>query len=146
MLVQDRSIADEIVQEAFTKLWASPRTPATETDFRRYLYRTVANLAHDHHRKLGRLSALPIPSRSPIDPLDEVDRRSGGATLKTALLALPVRERQAVYLRYVEDQSFAETARMMGAPQVTVRVLVHRGLGKLRRILATDLSADRAVT
>jgi RNA polymerase sigma factor (sigma-70 family) len=146
MLVQDRSIADEIVQEAFTRLWASSKTPAAEPDFRRYLYRTIANLAHDHHRRLGRLSALPIPNRSPFDPLDEVERRRGGESLKTALRELPLRERQAVYLRYFEDQSFAETARMMGAPQVTVRVLVHRGLGKLRRILASDLSADRVVT
>jgi RNA polymerase sigma-70 factor, ECF subfamily len=146
MMVQDKNVAEEIVQEAFARLWASSRTPAAESDFRRYLYRTVANLAHDHHRKLGRLSALPIPSRSPVDPLDEIERRSGGETLKTALLALPLRERQALYLRFFEDQSIAETARMMGAPQVTVRVLVHRGLGKLRRILASDLSADRVAT
>ena len=146
MLVQDRSVAEEIVQEAFTKLWASPKTPEPESEFRRYLYRTIANLAHDHQRKLGRLSALPIPNANPLDPLDEVERRSGGETLKTALRALPLRERQALYLRYFEDQSFAETAHMMGAPQVTVRVLVHRGLGKLRRILASQLSADTVVT
>lgn len=146
MLVQDTNIAQEIVQEAFTRLWASAKTPAAESDFRRYLYRTIANLAHDHHRKLGRLSALPIPNRSLVNPLDEVERRSAGETLKTALGVLPLRERQALYLRYFEDQSFAETARMMGAPQVTVRVLVHRGLGKLRHILATDVSPDRVVT
>ena len=146
MLVQDTNIAQEIVQEAFTNLWASSRTPAVESEFRRFLYRTLANLARDHHRKRKRLLALPIPNQRLANPLDEVERRSGGETMKTALRALPLRERQAVYLRYFEDQSYSETARLMGAPQVTVRVLIHRGLGKLRHILATEVSTDRVVT
>ena len=53
----------------------------------------------------------------------------------TALRGLSLGERQAIYLRYFEDQSFRETARIMGRPQVTVRVLVHRALDKLRQRL-----------
>lgn len=146
MLVPDMSIAQEIVQEAFTKLWASSKTPTSEPEFRRYLYRTLANLAHDHHRARRRLAALPIPTRSPVNPLDEVERRLGGESIRLALLVLPLRQRHAVYLRYFEDHSIAETARIMGAPQVTVRVLVYRGLSKLRHHLAGDLAGNRAVT
>ena len=146
MLVHDMNIAEDIVQDAFARLWASPKTPAAEPDFRRYLYRTIANLARDHHRKLGRLTALPVPERASLNPLDEVDRRTGGETLTAALKALPLRELQALYLRYLEDLSVAETARLMGAPQVTVRVLAYRGLARLRRNLAGNVSVDRVVT
>ncbi len=52
------------------------------------------------------------------------------------LRSLTLPERQAIYLRYFEDRSFAETARILGRPQVSVRVVVHRALGKLRRQLA----------
>jgi RNA polymerase sigma factor (sigma-70 family) len=65
--------------------------------------------------------------------------------VRTALRGLSVRERQAIYLRYYEDHSFAETARIMGAPQVTIRVIVHRALGKLRRELGTKVSGNEVV-
>ncbi len=78
-----------------------------------------------------------------LNPLDQVEKRAGDEAIKAALHVLGVRERQAVYLRYFEDLSFVETARIMGAPQVTVRVLVHRALGKLRRQLATERLTDK---
>ncbi len=45
MMVHDIDIAQEIVQEAFARVWASPNTPSSEPEFRRYLYRTITNLA-----------------------------------------------------------------------------------------------------
>jgi RNA polymerase sigma-70 factor (ECF subfamily) len=137
MLVGDIEIAQDIVQEAFARCWASANTPSSEPDFRRWLYRVIANLARDHHRQRARFNALPIPPAASIDPLALFERRSGDEEVLQALRCLGLRERQAIYLRYFEDQSFAETARIMGMPQVTVRVLVHRTLGKLRRRLET---------
>src|SRR5437899_1938406 len=54
VLVHDMDLAEEIVQEAFARAWASPNTPSPEVEFRRYLYRIVANLAHDHYRRQSR--------------------------------------------------------------------------------------------
>jgi RNA polymerase sigma factor (sigma-70 family) len=66
-----------------------------------------------------------------------VEKRAGDEAMRRAIRILGLRERQAIYLRYFEDQSFAETARIMGARQGTVRVLVFRALRKLRRELAS---------
>jgi RNA polymerase sigma factor (sigma-70 family) len=137
MLVGDIEIAQDVVQDAFVRCWASANTPSSEPDFRRWLYRVIANLARDYHRQRARFNRLPIPPSAPIDPLALFEQRSGDEEVLQALRALGVREREAIYLRYFEDQSFADTARIMGMAQVTVRVLVHRALGKLRRRLET---------
>ncbi len=137
VLVHDIDIAQEIVQAAFARAWASANTPSAEADFRRYLYRTIMNLVRDYGRQRARAAMLPATPAAATNPLDIVDRRAGDDALRAALRALTVRERQAVYLRYFEDQSFAETARIMRTPQVTVRVIVHRALGKLRRELGS---------
>jgi RNA polymerase sigma factor (sigma-70 family) len=72
-----------------------------------------------------------------------VEKRAGDEAMRRALRVLGLRERQAIYLRYFEDLSFAETARIMGARQGSVRVLVFRALGKLRRELASSQESSR---
>jgi RNA polymerase sigma-70 factor (ECF subfamily) len=143
MLVHDIDIAHEIVQEAYVRVWVSPNTPSTEVEFRRYLYRTITNLAHNYRRQQIRTAMVPLVASLFVNPLDEVDRRAGDPALRAAIRGLSLRERQALYLRYYEDHSFAETARIMGAPQVTVRVIVHRALGRLRRKLGTNVTTDK---
>src|SRR5947207_11768313 len=51
MLTQNPAIAEEVLQDAFTQLWATATTPAEETQFRRYLYRVIASRATDYHRR-----------------------------------------------------------------------------------------------
>jgi RNA polymerase sigma factor (sigma-70 family) len=143
VLVHDFDLAEEIVQEAFARMWASPNTPSVEVEFRRYLYRTITNLAHDYYRRRSRRSSSEAPIPVVVNPLDLVEARAGGEAMKAALNILGLRERQAIYLRYFEDQSFAETARIMGARQVTVRVMVHRALGKLRRHMSESSVSDQ---
>jgi RNA polymerase sigma-70 factor, ECF subfamily len=135
MNVGDVETAQEIVQEAFARCWASPKTPSSEPDFHRWLYRVIANLARDYHRQRNRFRSLPIPPPARVDPVERIERRSEDQEVLAALRTLSLRERQAIYLRFFEDQSFADTARIMGSPQVSVRVLVHRALGKLRHRL-----------
>jgi RNA polymerase sigma factor (sigma-70 family) len=72
-----------------------------------------------------------------------VERRAGDEAMRRAIRSLGLRERQAVYLRYFEDLSFAETARIMRARQGTIRVLVFRALGKMRRELASSRESDQ---
>jgi RNA polymerase sigma factor (sigma-70 family) len=143
VLVHDFDLAEEIVQEAFARMWASPNTPSVEVEFRRYLYRTITNLAHDHYRRRARRPTSEAPLPVVMNPIEVAEARSSDEAMKAALNILGLRERQAIYLRYFEDQSFAETARIMGARQVTVRVMVHRALGKLRRHISDSSLSDQ---
>jgi RNA polymerase sigma-70 factor, ECF subfamily len=143
VLVHDFDLAEEIVQEAFARMWASPNTPSTDVEFRRYLYRTITNLANDYFRRRARRSASEAPGPVVMNPLDVAEARASDDAMRVALNILGLRERQAIYLRYFEDQTFAETARIMGARQVTVRVMVHRALGKLRRHMSESSLSDQ---
>jgi RNA polymerase sigma-70 factor, ECF subfamily len=145
MNVSDFELAQDIVQEAFARCWASPNTPSSEADFQRWLYRVIANLARDHHRQRARFRKLSIPPAVAIDPIEQLERRSEDGEVLAALRTLRLPERQAIYLRYFEDQSFADTARIMDCPQVTVRVLVHRALRKLRHRLEAGAVKEAAV-
>ncbi|HEX2032052.1 MAG TPA: sigma factor-like helix-turn-helix DNA-binding protein [Actinomycetota bacterium] len=55
-----------------------------------------------------------------------------------ALLALPVRQRTAVVLRYFEDLSEAQTADVMRLRKGAVKSLVSRGTTTLRTMLGED--------
>lgn len=132
MLTQDRAIAEEVVQEAFARVWASKNTPSAEADFRRWLYRVITNLARDHHRRRRLQARIPFWSLPAPDPIDEVARRAEDRELLAALRSLPLEDRQAIYLHYFEGQSFAGVADVLGVRETAARVRVHRALRKLR--------------
>jgi RNA polymerase sigma-70 factor (ECF subfamily) len=147
MLVQDYDLAEEIAQEGFARAWASPGTPADPVEFRRWLYRIITNLAHDHFRRQKQMAGLRVPSSPAPDPVATVEKRSIDESLEAALGSLSPGEREAVYLRYFEDQSFRETARILGRPEVSVRVVVFRALRKLRqRLEASGADQKMAVS
>jgi RNA polymerase sigma factor (sigma-70 family) len=139
-LVGDRDSAEEVLQEAFARLWASPTTPADGASFKRFLYRTIVNLARDDARRRKRWSVLRFWVPAPADPLDKVERRADDAALMAALRRLGLREREVVHLRYFEDHSFAEVGELMGVTEQHARVIAHRALAKLRNRLGGDLA------
>jgi RNA polymerase sigma factor (sigma-70 family) len=66
------------------------------------------------------------------DAIDEVTRRAG---LLQALLALPLRQRATIILRYLEGMSERETAAALGCSEGTVKSQSARALGTLRDFL-----------
>ena len=140
-LVHDREQAEEIVQQAFANVWAARNTPRERSEFKRWLYRAILNLARDQARQRKRWSLLRFWAPPPPDPFDEVERRVDDAALVAALRRLDPRDRAAVHLRYFEDRSFAETAATLGVRENSARVIVHRALAKLRRTMASAVAA-----
>jgi DNA-directed RNA polymerase specialized sigma24 family protein len=67
----------------------------------------------------------------PPDPSDRVDLRS-------ALMALPIRQRTAIVLRFYEDLSDAQAAEVMRCRQAAVKSLVARGMVTLRGSVRRD--------
>lgn len=142
-LVGDKFAAEEVLQEALTRTWKSANTPREPAAFKRWLYRAMTNIARDEIRRRRVLAALRLAPAPPADPLEEVERRLGEAGLAEALRLLPRRERTAVYLRFLEDSSFADIAAVIGTTEGNARVIVHRALQKLRQTLGTPLTEAR---
>ena len=74
---------------------------------------------------------LPDPAPGPAE---ERTRQERAAALYAALEQLTARERDAILLRVLEGRSTAEVARILGAKEVSVRSLIHRGMKKLRQM------------
>jgi RNA polymerase sigma factor (sigma-70 family) len=145
MLTQNPAIAEDVLQDALTQLWASPRTPSEESEFRRYLYRSIANRATDYHRRQALGRRLRFWQPAPLDPMAEIDRRAGDEEVGRLLRRLSPRERQVAYLHYFEDQSPDEVGRALGIKPATVRVLLHRVIAKLRRLTPAMAIGEQSI-
>ena len=64
--------------------------------------------------------------------------------VRTALVALPEAQREALTLRYLAELSHREVAEQTGRSEAAVRQLCHRGLRSLRGLIEDPGSPDRA--
>ena len=126
LMVRSAPQAEEIVQDAFTRLlerWDRVPHPGA------YLRTCVVNGCKDAFRRraLERRRAAAEPAREPVDL--EADY------LADALATLPVKRRAAIVLRYYDGLSEAEIANVLRVRPGTVKSLVHRGLLQLREVI-----------
>ena len=133
LVTGDRALAEDLVQEAFVRMYGRFRDLRNPDAFETYLKRTVVNLARSHFRrkKVERKHAVSLADE-PAGDLPDVAVRD---ELWTALQSLPERQRTAIVLRFYEDLSEARTAELMRCPIGTVKSLVSRGLERLRGTL-----------
>jgi RNA polymerase sigma-70 factor (sigma-E family) len=134
LLTADPALAEDLAQEAFTRLITRLSALRSPDAVDAYLRRSVLNLARKHWRRLRRERAYllregPAIVRGTTAPPDLGQRD----VLWRALDRLPYRQRAALVLRFFEDLSERQTARAMGCAVGTVKSQVSRGLHALRR-------------
>ena len=130
--------AEDIAQDAFLRiLRAAHRSPPTAA-FRTYLYRSVTRLCRDRRRKASPFSC-PNPdaetSKAP-SPEDVVVAREERHAVQEALESLPVKQREAIVLRYYESLSYDEIGRITGTSRKGVERLLARGRTALAGLLS----------
>lgn len=124
--------ADDLLQEAFTRLLVQADPPVDEAAQRAWLFRVASNLAIDAMRRGRREVAtesadelrLPAPSGPDRDPM--LAREMGRAFGR-----LDVKERALLWLAYVEDATHRDIAGALGLREASVRVLLFRARKKL---------------
>lgn len=130
--------ADDMTQEAFLRLWnAAPRwKPAARLST--WLYRVVANLCVDLHRK----EAL-VPGTLNRDVADNsatpesfLEAGETATRVQQAIGALPDRQRMAVILHRFEGLSYQEISQVTGWGEAAVESLLSRAYASLRTNLA----------
>jgi RNA polymerase sigma factor (sigma-70 family) len=130
LLTGSLDLAEDVVHDAFVACaghWATLDVPDA------YVRTAVTNHARSALRRLGR-------------ERDKVDRFQRAATVSVgipeldetwlALRCLPDRQRMAIVLRFYEDMSEADIARVLGCRPGTVKSLIHRGLSRVSTVVA----------
>lgn len=128
---------EDAVQTACVKLYVAwPRVSQSDR-LESYTRRIVTNVLIDQFRRgwFRREKVVESLPDSPSEP-DGTDR----ITVLRALLSLPVRQRATVVWRYWEDQSVAQTTRIMRCSENTVKTQTARGLRTLRGLLAESIT------
>jgi RNA polymerase sigma-70 factor (ECF subfamily) len=141
LFTDDRTGAEDIVQEAFIRLYhAADRIQDTEKSAA-YLRSIVLNLARDHNRR-GLLSLRHQDSmrdhRTPEVPEDRVVRSESQTIVIDALNALSPRQRDCLVLRFYMDLTEKQIASTLAISPNSVKTHCQRGMATLAAVLGED--------
>lgn len=137
--LKDIQESEDLMIEAFSRIFARERPVTREGSFRAYLYRTARNLALRHLGK-HRFSLLHA-EEAEFDPPDEVltetefIRDERHRELYAAMEQLKAEYREALFLVYFEDMSYREAAGIMGKNEKQVTKLIYHGKQRLKALL-----------
>ena len=133
LLTGDQHAAEDIVQDAFVRLFGRFQDLRTPDAFETYLRRTIVNLSRDRFRRLklerDHAAREAHPSRQ-VGVASEVEDRE---LIRSALRSLPHRQRAALILRFYADLSEQDTAEVLQCSVAAVKSLVSRGTASLRK-------------
>ena len=121
--------AEELMQDAFLKLWERWDRLDTIEDPVAYLFRVALNGVRMRARRARVAARRILPAAGTRDPFDDVDLRDD---VRRMLRGIPPRQRTAIVLTEIFGYSSEQAARIMGIQPTTVRVLASQGRAALR--------------
>ena len=143
-MVDDVPVAEEIVQDAFCRLWQLRNTFKNENTLKAYLYNMVRNASISHLRHMqveNRRIAQYEKEYKLMNPKDESEMEMHREELMRQLLLaienLPPKQRQ-LFLMAVKGMTGEEIAREMNISIDGVKKQRQRGIAKLRMMLRPD--------
>ncbi|MBO7742476.1 MAG: sigma-70 family RNA polymerase sigma factor [Victivallales bacterium] len=152
-ILANREDCEEVVQDAFVRIFRALPNFRGDSEFTTWMYRIVVNLCNNKYRwnksrRIGRnisLDAplehyegselrleLPSPMQTPDKLVELAELRSKTAK---AMQALPESYRNAVLLRNVRHLDYDQIAAILGCPVGTVKSRINRGREMLRQML-----------
>jgi RNA polymerase sigma-70 factor (ECF subfamily) len=134
--VTTRSDAQDLTAEVFQQALANlGRFEWRGIPFAAWLYRIAANAVTDHYHRIVRDQNVPPDLDPGREEYESAERR---ASLYRAVRGLPADQRRVIEMRFAEDRSIAEIARVLGRSEGAVKQLQFRALGSLRARLDQD--------
>jgi RNA polymerase sigma-70 factor, ECF subfamily len=148
-MVQDRAVAEDLAQEAFTRAFERLSSYDQQRRFVSWFFQILHNVTIDYlrHKRLATVSLdvlvgsghsgfdLPSPEASPHARVEQAEIADA---MDVALAKIRPEYREAVVLRYREDLSIDEIAIVMNVPAGTVKTYLYRARKDLALILAAQ--------
>ncbi len=143
-MVVNRAIAEELAQDVFVRVYRSRRTYEPSAKFSTWLYRITTNVALNYFRdekraqnqvSLDMQDAVQLRREAQdVAPLVE-DRLVNDVVvrqIRTAIRALPPKQRAAVIMHKYGEMDYAQIARVLGCTTSAVKALMFRAYETLR--------------
>jgi RNA polymerase sigma-70 factor, ECF subfamily len=153
-ILGDRTLAEELVQDVFLKVWRSSRTfDSSRSSFSTWLYRVTRSAAIDLYRKrASRVRQVPdgaphiaAARDSSAGPQEVVDESWLSWRVSRALEALDAPHREVIELAYFGGLSQREVSERTGVPLGTVKTRTASAFRRLRRELAVGDTSREAI-
>lgn len=142
--VDDRLDAEDLTEEVFLRVWRSlPNFRDQGVPFIAYLFRIARNSLIDYYRRSNNnhrtVSTVEenVVADAHLDPGELVIAKMEHQEIRQMLDTLRDDYRTVIILRFLSDLSPDETAQVMGKTAGAVRVLQHRALAALRKLLVS---------
>jgi RNA polymerase sigma-70 factor, ECF subfamily len=148
--LRDPEEAADALQEAFISAFRAAGSFRAEAQVTTWLHRIVVNACLDRIRRRQARPTVPLPEpglSEPALPRDAVAELQTRLVVQDALGELPEEQRAPIVLVDVEGYSVAETAKLLGIAEGTVKSRCARGRTKLAKLLGhlRNPSADANV-
>ena len=146
--VGNRSIAEDICQQALLKIYKNRKKYRNTGKCSTWMYTITANLARDWLRKNRRFSfvSLDMPvsenteiidfyeSPEPISSKRLEDKETANVVQK-AVDSLPKHQKLAILLSHYDDMNYHDIAKVMGCSKGTVKSRIFRAKSRLKELL-----------
>lgn len=156
----DRSMAEDMVQETFLRVYKARERWRPEAAVRTWIYRIASNLCLSQLRARKRRKTLTLgalsrgdteaggargladpPDPTAPDPSQHLERQELAARVRQALERLPETQRMALILNKFHDLPYVEIASALDSSVPAVKSLLARARGNLKKLLTEDTYA-----
>ena len=146
------SLVEDAVQDVFIDVWRLRKTLTPEvTSVKFYLFRALRRRIHraqlsvpasQEISETREQEPLLITRSSENDLIDQETRQHLTGWLHSSVAQLPSRQAEVITLRYFEEFTIPETARIMGVSEKSVRNFIYKALCTLRQTRPALLSQE----
>lgn len=135
-IVRDKAVAEDIVHDAFIKIWNGAASfDPHRGSARGWVYSVTRHLALNVVRSNGREVPLSEEHES-AERADTFDYQAHSARIYSCLEQLDPARRNCILHAYVDGYSHSEIAHKLGTPLGTVKAWIKRSLAALRECMA----------
>lgn len=131
-------LAEDVLQETYCRLLTARLPAMDDRQMRNYLFRIASNLVRDRWRR----TKDQLPPENAVEiaaPASHLERKLG---VRQAFDRLKPRERQLLWLAYVEGSSHQEIAECTGLRSASIRLLLFRARRKMADLITRKTASN----
>lgn len=139
--VGEAAEAEDLTEQVFLKAWeALSSYQRRGNPFTSWLYRIAHNIVVDYHRRVRPVISVTLLNDDDLkseqaSALSQVIAYEESSSLAKAISQLPDDQQQVIILRFIEGLSHSEISRIMDKTEGACRMLQHRALTALDKLL-----------